>query len=1322
MAPPPSHSGEEDSRAPVRIAKPKRVFGLLPLLGAAAVAASLAVAPGGTPRPLLMASASTPAPTCTQYPGGVQICQTPSVPSPSVAPPTICPGQLTGGSSCAVPPPSPPPTLPVPLPSPLPCPAPLAGTVCIPPSASHASNKPPPALPPTSNPAAECAGPEPAASAPNTWTSYGEPVTVDFPPTPNPIYGDSVYPLWFVPVVDRFQACRAYRISVDHLRIERSLDYGQSWHTVLDGGQVPSSTTPPSFRSIVVAAPDHVFVTETGNGDALVASADGGTHWSLADGQLDDSANLVGEFTHLVVAGPQRADGGVGVLYAATLVCSSHTRPVPSDTCNGNTSPTGHIATGEHAGGLADDMGPVRLYSSHDGGVHWQLFGDDSVNGLPSNCAVQRIFIMPDPFSSPDADHLWISFLPGGLVNTGCPPAGTLAELKGDGAGGYQAMTMAGHNYSGTSPFVVTHGGPGGIRLLSGDISVGYSDDGGLTWNQVGGLPQVYPRVTSVATDGRDNVFGVAFRAYPGNDSGDALDFRAIVHRAGDPHGVADVELGAALPPPPGAPDRSNFNYPHYDPLIPNMPHYGEALGATTGPYATDIEYGGKGTFYVPIGNACYTAHCTWDGKTPDSRTGQQPNPGNLRAAQWRLMRYTMPPAGTLPILTGLPSLSDQKSGAAPHTTVGCKNTGRCNLVPLHSCAIQAPAYTGAPDLNGTLAFDGYELLYTRSFERSTDADPYSAVVRRLNPRTCTDTGAVTVHFPSDQYDRARAETWTAFGWYGPYMTQPQVPANRPLVDSITYDALHDRVYFTLRSENLPVAQRKEDDGEAGGTNQLALWSADLNSVDGIPASSLTASLVSVTTGHCTSSTDNEPGAGSRTLAFDRMGDNLPSEGHPEGVIWACLPARPAALDTSGRQVDQSCYGSFEMNGSAGAGLDVASWTMEDQSPAAGHHRAFLFLDEARQTSNGVGRVAVFDLARCQEDRMYDFTTNLHAATMGSTSLACDPVTYGTTAGAQPVDTNEVTRLSAQQQVPPFTGVTRGAVLWSRVGTTLQANLVPDNGDGQVSDPAGAQTCRLPTQLTYTGPVFAPPGSVVPVSARLSVIGPDAPVAGQTVRIDVNGQLLGSAATQRDGTVSFNYTVPAGGQVSVQLYFDPPASDVAYLQSDGSGRVEIGFPPPLPPLPPQPNTSVLPALPPGAPQFITVPALQVVHQPAAPAIAPAQVSQGNTVSSQGPGQPAAAKEEEEQKQLALAVADDTEPEEAAAQTGLPPGDDTTVAPDSGSYAITAVQHTDQADPAFALGAGLVASSFGFLAALRLRRRHEMARTARGAGRVHRRRR
>src|SRR5262249_46611205 len=129
-----------------------------------------------------------------------------------------------------------------------------------------------------------------------------------------------------------------------------------------------------------------------------------------------------------------------------------------------------------------------------------------------------------------------------------------------------------------------------------------------------------------------------------------------------------------------------------------------------------------------------------------------------------------------------------------------------------------------------------------------------------------------------------------------------------------------------------------EDDGEVGGTNQLALWSADLHDINGVPSSSATAHLVSVTTGHCTSSNAAEPGAGSRALAFDRLGDNLTVQAHPDGVIWACLPARPAALDTSGRQVDEPCYGSYELGGSAPSGLDVASWTGEDQSPLAGRH------------------------------------------------------------------------------------------------------------------------------------------------------------------------------------------------------------------------------------------------------------------------------------------------------------------------------------------------------------------------------------------------
>jgi hypothetical protein len=324
--------------------------------------------------------------------------------------------------------------------------------------------------------------------------------------------------------------------------------------------------------------------------------------------------------------------------------------------------------------------------------------------------------------------------------------------------------------------------------------------------------------------------------------------------------------------------------------------------------------------------------------------------------------------------------------------------------------------------------------------------------------------------------------------------------------------------------------------------------------------------------------------------------------------------------------------------------------------------------------------------------------------------------------GPVAADALTVARLEAQQQVPPFSGSLTGAVMWSRVGATLQANLIPDNQLGTLGDSSSLQTCRLPVNLAYTGPAFVAPGTTVTLSARLTVAGPEAPISGQQIAMTVNGNPAQKLAPQTDasGVQEFTYTAPGGGQLDIALSYTP-SNPVSYFDASAVALATVGVPVvPPPDVPPGSPPPPPPPLPPLAEQIVPVPGFLIVPAPPAPALAPAQGQGGNTVS-QGQGQPAAAKEEEEEKQLALALNEDSPEEEAAEATG-PPSDGAPGPQADGSYSMTAVQHTDQTDPALALGAAVVASSFGFWAALRLRGRHALERRARSAGRVHRRRR
>ena len=1087
-------------------------------------------------------------------------------------------------------------------------------------------------------------------------------------------------------MVDTGEPCRAYRITPDQKAIQRSLDYGFTWQTVLDAA---SAAQPAMFRRIYSAGPGVLYVAEVGNGDALIRSGDGGTTWTLADGQPSDPVNLIGEYT-FAVATRYDAATATDTVYVATLSCFSQ-RPRPATCSTQQSLPIfrqGQGFTPPQTGDSGDyNHGPMRVYVSRDGGRSWRLFMDVST-ATPSTCDVGYLYIVTDPYSPPDRDHVWVAWRANyntfDTLGLSCAqaPAGTVAWIDANYDGNtyqYQVkQTRPSEDLN--APFAVTRAPTGETELINPSWPV-YSNDDGTTWQPYAGADVRLPQNVAALPNG--DVVGLRNWTYGGVDTEpNPTEPRAVIWRGGD---MQHISLGAAFATSPGSPARSLYAWPHDDAQLPTF----------DGLMLTDVssEYAGQpieipqvdaaGDLYVNVGEVCDDPQCTPSTSSSPDLVGKE-MVFSTQWARWQLMRYTPGPRSSTPTLKA----SATAGGGGPSDSGSCVNQGRCNLVPTHSCAL-APsagdAYSGH-DIDGSLAFDGGNLYYTRTGERSSDADPMTAVIHRvrtasLGGSSCQDAGPITIHFDKQEFSAARLLTPqtavpnSAYSTGRAWALNPVLPAQRPHVDAMAYDADHDRLYFTLTPENVAGDRTAAQGNNLFNATQLALWEADLHSVNGVPASSITAHLVTVNTGYCHDSSTANQGSTSQTLAYDRIGDNLPTNGHPDGVLWACLPGRPAELDQTGQQIDQPCYGAALLNGWAETGIHVGTWAMEDMSAASGRHRALLLNDFK-------GQVDVFDLNRCANDRIYTMPKQYRPSqAAGSQTLACDPVTYGS--GTLAGNSTESAQLATALGAPPFAGSLTGAVLWQKTGRTLTAELIPDNNDAlaqRTESAAGAaadaQTCRLPVSLTYTGPTVPTPGQPMTLSVRLSIDGPAAPAVGQVVQATINGVVMpGPVRTDAEGVARLTVTPQTAAPMTVTFGYAPPDGNLAFYPASpvtvvldvlhplAVPNTAPGPPPGSLPQPPPPQGPRPPAPPPPPPPVLT--------QPVPAGQAPPQSG------GQGQGQSASARARQRERQLAMAGANKQNQEEPAVE---PPTDD------ESTYAMSAIRASSSD-----VGPGIVAS-------------------------------
>lgn len=275
-------------------------------------------------------------------------------------------------------------------------------------------------------------------------------------------------------VVDPYLPCRLFRIGTparhfaDRSVVQRSLDSGRTWRTVLSRGGGFAATR------LYVPAPGVVLVAEDGAGIGVLRSDDGGGSFRPANGGMD------GAYVDSLAYAP----GDARVLYAVTLLCKS----TPGASCaNPN------VNVGE------DYVGEVALWRSADGGARW------SRSEIPDPARARSVFVVGVARGHAREPFVYDA-LNNGVVHA---QAGRILRT----ADGGRTFTSAGAAAPALRHHFTVAAGPGGApRLVLYDLASGrdqVSDDGGASWYDGGKFYKTERSPTVGLADGRLFTFGV---------------------------------------------------------------------------------------------------------------------------------------------------------------------------------------------------------------------------------------------------------------------------------------------------------------------------------------------------------------------------------------------------------------------------------------------------------------------------------------------------------------------------------------------------------------------------------------------------------------------------------------------------------------------------------------------------------------------------------------------------------------------------------------------------------------------------------------------
>jgi hypothetical protein len=530
------------------------------------------------------------------------------------------------------------------------------------------------------------------------------------------------------------------------------------------------------------------------------------------------------------------------------------------------------------------------------------------------------------------------------------------------------------------------------------------------------------------------------------------------------------------------------------------------------------------GQFYIDVGRNCRTNPC----------------PGGVKdngKSAWVTLRFRPPDPGQARVIGTEEKIEAARGGSytAAHT---------CPVAP------QPPLYTAdGSDDSGSLAFDGTRLYYTRRGEQGPD--PYAAVIRIADPTTCKETGRLVVHFDPATYEAARKRAISDYDGGTPLLPE------RPSVDSLSYDQVHDELWFSV-TRTAPFVQPYNGDPDG---SPFPVWAIPRNG-SGVDRKAELRFW------------DNPCGLGGiGLLANDRARDTL----------LTCDRKIPGERTRAGRSLVTCLHPMFQGFTSGGRDVwDIRAW---------GVSRPGTLIALNAQHGNSIDQ---YDVRTCThlDEWSPGVLANIRNPRQGPTfvslQLACDPVSFrDRLAGAV---------------APP-------AVAWMRIGSTFTAYKVsPSEGPGLA--------CPWPTVLRSSGDTGVDPGHQFQACMTVTVPNTGGTIPGVSVRISVAGAPAKTAVSDADGRACLPYDVPRTAAQGTRLTItgDVP-EDVHLLASSAVGSVLIGQIPPPPPSPPpvilQPPKPVPPPIPLLlAPTPVPAPAAGV--QPVVPAPGQVVAQQGLT--------------------------------------------------------------------------------------------------------------
>jgi len=450
------------------------------------------------------------------------------------------------------------------------------------------------------------------ANAPGTWSMISN-------------SAGNGYPMQHV--VDPGAPCVIYR-TVDPHTVERSTDHGRTWSTVFhdDAPMIPPTTSQFWGSHTVVPQSGHVVVTDWGNGDGVVASADSGNSWTLKN------QGIAGR--KVIRENVARADPNVAYVVLAA----------PQDA---------------HPGGPTSDN--VRgLAVTGDGGASWSLLNLPLDGTGPASQPAQhttvpalveyQLLVAIDPR---DAGHVWLGELPPIDTTLASSPTSSTRPWfffeSHDRGNHWQRIGVL---PAGTAQLEVIHSARHPLRLVaSGMLNAGYgvavSDDDGTSWRPIlSGQGVVRPRPSNP-----DEVLVMLYtgRGWTAGYSVDGLDNVVSVP-------APQVPLSAQLPS--GSPSQGG----------------GVSTGAMWGFEPGDlVAVDDRGSFYASFACSSQSASvCPGGGSTSSFSLWEftPPTPAQIRfappAGQRPAALWTRPPAPPpLPTVNGCALPVPQPAGAS---------------------------------------------------------------------------------------------------------------------------------------------------------------------------------------------------------------------------------------------------------------------------------------------------------------------------------------------------------------------------------------------------------------------------------------------------------------------------------------------------------------------------------------------------------------------------------------------------------------------------------------------------------------------------------